>query len=1098
MVMLSAVYIKGFKTFARPVRMPLEDGITAIVGPNGSGKSNVTDAVLFALGEQSPGLLRAGGMGDLIFSGSDSLAAAAAAEVTLVLDNESGTISLPYAEVSISRRISRGGDTEYRINGSRSRLSDVRSVAGEAGIGRHSILRQGAVDAIVSGGAAACRLALEEAAGLGVYRRRRLSAGRRLEKADAQLEQSRQLESELSDQLLRIEREAAAAREYRELEARYRELSLAHLYRVAMKGLEDRRNQLSGAEAKVAKLVEQEAAQKQEETILEPKIHDREAEIRSLEKILESLEDLSEGLQTESARTERALFRTENQRGGEGERVRLADRLKQEFQKVSQALDRLEHEASSLKTKHGECKARVSNLQREREQARREHSETEGRERRLSVRLEKLRARRDQREIPEPVLEEDEIGRLKNLTEKVLEVSGETVGDGVENLRGGLRERRAALQEKTSEISRRRGTLEAALKRCKSRIEALQKVETNDDGVTRLQEIIRARPGFETAVEAAVGESGKGILAQDVAEGMRLLSTTERVALRLDAAKIEGHETPPGKPLFECLEVVDDGYTEVVERLLDGIYVVDEPADSAPSNGYVAVTRDGLRLTRTSVSRRDSEGRFVREARLTEEKDRLVSLEQGPGAMLDGLQNMVDDTSECLGGLDVDVSGISEIRARIERAAASISREAGRRSSRAASARARMLERERSAGALEQELAAATHELKEIEQAVEQTRRKLEAASEAAGSARGEFDALDQRLNTIRAAVSEGKKRSGAISAELEKIEGVSEGVVDRVGRSASRASVAVRALAANLRERRSRLRSRRSESAETLRGLSEQRNALSKRSAELAGDLATARAASTRLSEDLERDEQLASDAAEEIQTEWGATLESAREESEKQPDSLEPERQRLARKIKRFGDVNLLALSQESQLRERHEFVATQRADAEAAANELNRIILGVDREIETRFTQTFSRVQEAFREIVPRMLSGASGRMELSEEGVEIGLRLGRRGWRSLNVLSGGERALLALSFLFSIFLSRPNESSAAFCILDEAEAALDDVNLARFLAVVDSYRSSGQFILVTHQKRTMAAADVLYGVTQDASGATVVVSKRLSGE
>lgn len=1078
--------------------MPLEDGITAIVGPNGSGKSNVTDAVLFALGEQSPGLLRAGSMGGLIFSGSDSLAAAAAAEVTLVLDNESGTISLPYAEVSVSRRISRGGDTEYRINGSRARLSDVRSVAGEAGMGRHSILRQGAVDSIVSGGAAACRLALEEAAGLGVYRRRRLSASRRLEQADTQLEQSRQLESELSVQLLRIEREATAAREYRELEARYRGLSLAHLYRVAMKGLEDRRNQLSEAEAKVAKLVEQEAAQKQEETTLEPEIREREAEIRRLEKVLERLEDLSEGLQAESGRTERALFRTESQRGGEGERARVTAQLKQELQKVSQALESLEREASSLEKEHGESKAQVSHLQREREKARRDYSDAEGRERRLSVRLEKLRARRDQREIPEPVLEVDEITSLKSLTEKVLAASAETTGDGVERLRRSLRERRTALQEKTSEISRRRGTLEAALRRCKSRIEALQKVETSGENVTRLQEIIRARPGFETAVEAAIGETGKGILAQDVAEGMRLLSTTERVALRLDAAKIEARERPPGKPLFECLEVVDDGYTEVVERLLDGIYVVDEPADNAPSNGYVVVTRDGLRLTRTSVSRRNAEGSFVREARLTGERKRLASLEREPGLMLDGLQGNVDDFSGRVRDLDGDLNRISEIRARTERAAASISREAGRRSGRASSVRARMLERERSAGVLEQEITTVTQESKELEQTVGQNRTKLEAASEAAGSALEEFEALDRRLSTLRNAISAGKRRSTAISAELKKIEGVSEGIVDRVGRCAFRTSEAAQALAANLRERRLKLRSRRSGCAETLRGFSEQRNTLSKRSAELAGDLATARAAATRLSEDLERDEQLASDAAEEIQAEWGATPESAQEESERQPDSLEPERQRLARKIKRFGDVNLLALSQESQLRERHEFIATQRADAEAAASELNRIILDVDGEIETRFAETFGRVQGAFREIVPRMLSEASGRMELSEEGVEIRLRLGRRGWRSLNVLSGGERALLALSFLFSIFLSRPNESSAAFCMLDEAEAALDDVNLARFLAVVDSYRSSGQFILVTHQKRTMAAADVLYGVTQDASGATVVVSKRLTGE
>ena len=336
--MLSAVYIKGFKTFARPVRMPLEGGITAVVGPNGSGKSNVTDAVLFALGEQSPGLLRAGSMGELIFSGSDSLPAAAAAEVTLVLDNESGVISLPYAEVSITRRISRGGDADYRINGSRARLSDVRAVAGEAGLGRHSILRQGAVDAIVAGGAAACRLALEEAAGLGVYRRRRLSASRRLENADAQLEKSRQLETELANQLHRIEREATAAREYRELEARYRKLSLAYLYRVATKGLDDRRRQLTEGETRVSQLTEQEEKLRREEANFEPEIQKIEARLRGLEKTLEGLEDLSESLQGEASRTDRALFRLENQRSGEGERVRISARMEDELGKVLRAL----------------------------------------------------------------------------------------------------------------------------------------------------------------------------------------------------------------------------------------------------------------------------------------------------------------------------------------------------------------------------------------------------------------------------------------------------------------------------------------------------------------------------------------------------------------------------------------------------------------------------------------------------------------------------------------------------------------------------------------------------------------------------------------
>src|SRR5215216_6179345 len=332
---LSAIYIKGFKTFARPVRMPLSGGVTAIVGPNGSGKSNITDAVLFALGEQSAGVLRAGAMSELIFSGSETLPPAGAAEVTLVLDNASGDISLPYREVSLTRRISRAGDTEYRINGTRARLQDVRAVAGEAGIGRHSILRQGAVDAIVAGGAAACRLALEEAAGLGVYRRRRLSASRRLEKAAVQLEKSRQLETELANQLRRIQSEAAAAREYREIEARYRELSLAHLYRTATRDLEGLQRRLEEGRSHTAELSARGESLREEEETLSRRSAELEGELRETEDLLEGLEDGAEDLRSESLRAERNLFRLEA--GRESERRRSITRLEEELRRVSRA-----------------------------------------------------------------------------------------------------------------------------------------------------------------------------------------------------------------------------------------------------------------------------------------------------------------------------------------------------------------------------------------------------------------------------------------------------------------------------------------------------------------------------------------------------------------------------------------------------------------------------------------------------------------------------------------------------------------------------------------------------------------------------------------
>nr|MBA2713537.1 AAA family ATPase [Rubrobacteraceae bacterium] len=463
--MLSAIYIKGFKTFTRPVRMPLEGGITSIVGPNGSGKSNITDAVLFALGEQSPGVLRAGAMGDLIFSGSETLPAASAAEVTLVLDNQQGRISLPYSEVSISRRISRAGETEYRINGSRARLADVRSVAGEVGLGRHSILRQGAVDSIVAGGAAACRLALEEAAGLGVFRRRRVSASRRLEKADTQLERSRQLEAELEGQLRRIEREAAAAREYREIEGRYRELSLAHLYRIATRGLDGLRQKLEESNVQVARLAARERDIREEERGVELRLRQLEDGLRQTERRLEGLEDGAEDLRTEALRSDRTVLRLETGRGREGERRLAISRLKEERGRVSRTVEGLQEKSNMLEAERAGKREESERLQEAVARARTGSTAAERVRAELSRKLDSLRARiagfaSDGRVS---VMSEEDLAKLADVASDLEQVNDRRVAAGSRGLRDEVDEALGLVDGYSEEIGRRRGALAAAL-----------------------------------------------------------------------------------------------------------------------------------------------------------------------------------------------------------------------------------------------------------------------------------------------------------------------------------------------------------------------------------------------------------------------------------------------------------------------------------------------------------------------------------------------------------------------------------------------------------------------------------------------------------
>lgn len=1092
--MLSAIYIKGFKTFARPVRMPLEGGITAIVGPNGSGKSNVTDAVLFALGEQSPGVLRAGAMGDLIFSGSESLPAASAAEVTLVFDNASGEISLPYAEVSVTRRISRAGETEYRINGARSRLADVRAVAGEAGLGRHSILRQGAVDAIVAGGAAACRQALEEAAGLGVYRRRRVSASRRLERADDQLEKSRQLEAELASQLRRIEAEAEAARRYRELEARFRELSLAHLYRVATRELGGVRERLRAAEAEVGDLETSERTLRRSAEEVEGRVRELAANLGEAERRAEALEDATEDLRAENLRADRTLLRLESGLGRRNDRHAVLARLREELERTTSKLAGLEERSAALAAERDAARAGARDGERDAELARRASSESARERSRLAAELERLRARSAALSAggKDRALSEDDLGRLRRVVQEIEARREHRPGDQARRLAAEAAEALRRAESRFEGVSRRRGGLAAAVGRAESRVRRLRSAEPASDG-TRLYEVVRPRPGYEAAVEAALGDHGSGVLAETLEEGVRLLSETDPVALRLDAEHAE--KDGPGRPLTECVEVLDGRYAGAVERLLGGIFVVDRPAEGASLNGHVAVTTDGLRLTRTSVSMRPAQGNFAREARLAAELELLEALKNGPGGILYDLRDGVQTAADRLAAVADDARKLRAFSERIARARASLASEATRRLSSAEGARRRLAERERESGEISARISEAEAALSEAQKRAAADREASDRATTAFESARSEAADLERRLRPIRAAISDGKSRREALSTRLRRASSAPDDTPDDLARRAADLSTR---LLATVRGRRTGLRRARAEISEEASRVSEERAGLSRRAVEVAGQLATARAEAARLSEEVARSEAAAEGSAEEIRTEWGSTLEAARAEAEKHPKETDAERQNLGRRLKRFGDVNLLALSQEEHLRERHEFVAAQRADAEEASAELNRIIHSVDGEIEERFSETFGRVRGAFGEIVPKMLAGASGALDLSEEGVEIGIRLGRKGWRPLRVLSGGERALLALSFLFSIFLSRPTGGSGAFCILDEAEAALDDVNLARFLSVVDSHRSGGQYLLVTHQKRTMAAADVLYGVVQDASGATTVVSKRLQGE
>ncbi len=217
---LSSITLRGFKSFPDRTRLTFAPGVSVIVGPNGSGKSNITDAVLWALGEQSPVAVRGASMQDVIFAGAHGVKSRSEAEVEVVLDNASGRVDLPAGEISIVRRLNRAGDGEYRINGAKCRLTDVIEILSDTGMGKemHSVVSQGRVAEIVTSKPKDRRMLIEEAAGLGKHRKRRRKAQLKLERTQDNLDRSLDVEREARTRLKPLKRQAEAAELHERIE----------------------------------------------------------------------------------------------------------------------------------------------------------------------------------------------------------------------------------------------------------------------------------------------------------------------------------------------------------------------------------------------------------------------------------------------------------------------------------------------------------------------------------------------------------------------------------------------------------------------------------------------------------------------------------------------------------------------------------------------------------------------------------------------------------------------------------------------------------------------------------------------------------------
>jgi len=1162
---LKRVEISGFKSFYEKVDLAFPGSVTAVVGPNGCGKSNISDAVAWALGEQSARVLRGETMDDVIFNGSAKRRPLGMAEVILTLaasngDSEKGDDA---GELRVGRRVYRDGEGEYFLNDKQVRLRDIQDQLLGTGLGvrAYSVIEQGRIDQVLSTKPQDRRRLIEEAAGITKYKLKKRLAEGKLEETRGNLLRLSDIISEIERNVTSLRRQASRAARYKEqselLKLRRASLTRARADRLreALAASEKLRDERRDREAEAAAaLARAESAlasarlEASETTTRRDAVREAlaslEAAIARDDALLESNRRASLDLAARRAALEREGrdFSAEQARASRD----LADLEERLARTVAEArarslareeADRLASEAAAaclaLERDLEETRTQALNAAGERVAARNARHEIDLAAERVAASLaridetgvkvgEALASR--ERDASEA---ETEAARLLAAAQAASEAvaraeqelaavaaavtDAEAARDAAREAAGAIEHRLAALRE----------TLAAREMRVNEVRQALRGAGLAEHGA--LSDRIRPRAGWEDAVGLVLGNDSDALLASgDVTratEAMRPLASARMV--RADWPHDTRVETAPGALGWN--DVLDDyGRLSAAERA------------ALPGTAFVESLREALELSErhpglTFVTRRHEivRGPVVRVSGASAEASGLFALRREE-QMLAGRAGEAKQTQA---GAERRLEELRTRRARLE---------ADLPPRREAESEAEALHRA-FAARLEERIA----ERDRLRRENETLATERAALSSDGASLRTQRDALAESEKRLAEAEDAAHRRTGALSSTLAEARTAAQARAEELAHRRTEAEVAAerrRAMEAardTLAESRSTLERRLAEATEEETRMNgraaelvlEETEARARQSSNLgtretqalahAAAVETARETVERVgaAEASARELRGTLDAAREARFEAEVTatrsasdlehlVTQCREEFGAEPDSLEPpadasaealaaleaEVAELAAAIERLGPVNVLAFEEHKEMSERLTFLTTQRDDLLKSIAELQDSIRKINATSSERFAEAFRSINENFKAMFVRLFQGGAAEMKLLDEndvlesGIEIDAHPPGKRNQSILLLSGGEKALTAIALLMAIFRFKPSP----FCILDEVDAPLDEANIDRFTRLLREMTEETQFIAITHNKRTMETADVMYGVTMEEPGCSKIVS------
>ncbi len=1178
---LESIGLHGFKSFSEKTVVRVLPGITGIVGPNGCGKSNISEAVRWALGEQSAKSLRGHRMEDLIFHGSASRKPVGLAEVELTFSND-GVLDVPWTEVAVSRRLYRTGESEYFLNRNLSRLRDILDLFAGTGANprAYSVMDQDKLNHVLTAKPHERRVFIEEAAGIARYKQQRTETQGKLDAARQNLVRVRDVMDEVKRQLTSLERQARKAQQYKALQTEKRDLALA----LATADWIARVVEGERLGAEIARLRDEEQALRtrgaglaaraaRQQELLQASDH-RLSDLRQavqkvqgeLERLLERREQM--GVQLRELAEEAVRIDEELRVAAERRQTVLADRAAgdaalaeamrqaEERGRVADELaGRLERHRAALAGDRDRAEAlRLEQARRASERVDLMREAGELREREAQLR------RRGERIAQELAAAEAEAARLELERGRFTEAR-----DAARTELGALEGERLRLGALLADVERRLAEAESQLADARltlaarrSSFEALAELERQREGygagvravfgqggpagltgvVGTVADLLEVPAGMERAIEAVLGERLQWVVVERFADARAAVAYLgEHLLGAATFLPLEHLPTPPATSPDDggvrwLARSVAARNPSLVHHLFGQVALV-EHLDQAEAlwrrNGLVAtyVTPSGEVLGPTGRLHGGGEApaselshsllarkRQLRE--LEEEVRRLVVFVEQGQVTVATLAAELTTARERLARLDSAVSSRQADRLASEKDLEQATRDHERVHRHLETVRAEsrqvMLETDHTArtlGELEQRVVLA----RETESAHEATMARVRESIEVAQAQEAD---VGGDLTGCRVELAAAGERVEALGRELQHLGDMERDLVERIAQAGQRQT--------QLRDRRTWLTEERERTDANAREVAVERDRLEGETrlaseqhallaAELRGVETEAHAVATEAGRLIARihEHDLAATECRVRREELGQEawrvygVDEAQLRAGHDPSrDLAGVRERvteLDEKLLAIGPVNLVADDEYRELDERLTFLRTQHDDLIGSIKDLDKALRGMTRSAQDRFAQAFEEINRHFQGIFARLFEGGRAELRLveAEEGgdpLDTGVELmaeprGKR-LQSVTLLSGGERALTGLALLFAIFYFRPSP----FCVLDEVDAPLDDANIHRFLRVLRELTSQTQFLVITHNRKTMEAADALYGVTMEEPGLSKLVSVNLN--